>query len=99
MNNYSTLSEAVNDLQERGYTSEFKFCKEGIECPMHELKLHPDHFEIVEFYHFDGQTDPADEAMVYAIESKDHKIKGILVNGYGIYTDDLSDAMLKKLKE
>lgn len=99
MKSYSTLSEAVNDLQKRGFTTDFKLCEDGLECPMLDLKLHPDHFEIVEVHHFDGMTDPADEAIVYAIESKDHKIKGMLVNGYGIYTESLSDQMLKKLKE
>lgn len=99
MNNYSTLSEAVNDLQKRGYTTDFKLCNDGLECPMLDLKLHPDDFEITEVHHFDGMTDPADEAIVYAIESKDGKIKGMLINGYGIYTDSLSDTMLKKLKE
>lgn len=99
MNNYSTLSEAVNDLQKRGYMTDFKLCSDGLECPMLDLKLHPHDFEITEVHHFDGMTDPADEAIVYAIESKDGKIKGMLINGYGIYTDSLSDSMLKKLKE
>ncbi len=99
MNSYSTLSEAVNDLQKRGYTTDFKLCDDGLECPMLELKLHPEHFEIVEVHHFDGMTDPADESIVYAIESLDGKIKGILINGYGIYSDSLSDEMIKKLKE
>ena len=99
MKSYTTLSEAVNDLQKRGYTTDFKLCSDGIECSMSELKLHPEHFEIVEMHHFDGMTDPADESIVYAIESKDGKTKGMLVNGYGIYTESLSDQMLKKLKE
>ena len=99
MNIYTTLSEAVNDLQKRGYTTDFKLCDDGLHCPMLDLKLHPDHFEITEVHHFDGMTDPADEAIVYAIESKDGKTKGMLVNGYGINTDSLSDSMLKKLKE
>lgn len=98
MKSYNTLSEAVNDLQKRGYTTDFKLCEDGLESPMDDLKLHPEHFEIVEVYHFDGMTDPADEAIVYAIESKDGKIKGMLINGYGIYTESLSDQMLKKLK-
>lgn len=98
MRSYSTLSEAVNDLEKRGFSANFTLCSDGIECAMLELKLHPDHFEITETYHFDGMTDPADEAIVYAIESKDGKTKGILVNGYGIYTESLTDEMLKKLK-
>jgi hypothetical protein len=97
--NYATVSEAVNDLVKRGYTNDFKFCGDGIECAVLEMRLHPEHFEITEVHHFDGMTDPADEAIVYAVESLDGKTKGVLVNGYGIYTDDLSDAMLKKLKE
>src|SRR4051812_36862329 len=99
MYNYSTLSEAVSDLEKRGYVNDFKLCNDSIECPMLELKLHPEHFEIMEFYHFDGMTDPADEAVIYAIESTDGKTKGLLINGYGIYTDGLSDSMIKKLKE
>ncbi|MGZ4055229.1 MAG: phosphoribosylpyrophosphate synthetase [Bacteroidia bacterium] len=99
MHDYSTVTEAVNDLTKRGYTNSFKFCSHGIECAQLSITLHPDHFEIVEVYRFDGMTDPADEAVVYAIESKDGTTKGILINGYGIYTDSLSDEMLKKLKE
>lgn len=99
METYDTLSAAVNDLAKRGYTSDFKFCKDAIECSVLELKLYPENFSIVEVHHFDGMTDPADESIVYAIESMDGKIKGVLVNGYGIYTDELSDTMLKKLKE
>jgi len=99
MRNYDTLSEAVNDLQKRGFTTDFKLCEDGLECAMLELKLHTDHFEIVEVHRFDGMTDPADESIVYAIESIDGKIKGMLINGYGIYTESLSDQMLKKLKK
>jgi hypothetical protein len=41
--------------------------------------------------------DPSDQAMLYAISSTMHNIKGLLVNGYGIYSDDLSNEMLDKL--
>jgi hypothetical protein len=99
MHNYETLSEAVNDLAKRGYINDFKFCFNGVECAQLSIKLHPDHFEIVEVYHFDGMTDPADEAIVYAIEAKDGTAKGVIINGYGIYSDSLSNEMLKKLKE
>ena len=96
---YSTLSEAVNDLTKRGFTNDFKLCTDCIECSGLELLLYPDYFEIIEYYRFEGETDPADEAVVYAIESKDGKTKGIIINGYGVYSDELSDQMLKKLKE
>jgi hypothetical protein len=99
MKSYNTLSEAVNDLEKRGFTYDFKLCNDALECPMLELKLHPNDFEIVEHYHFDGMTDPGDEAIVYAIQSLDGKTKGLLISGYGISSDALSTDMLKKLKD
>lgn len=96
---YNTLSEAMNDLAKRGYTSDFKLCTDGVQCEGLDIMLYPDYFEIMEYYRFEGDTDPADEAVVYAIASKDGAVKGVIVNGYGIYTDKLSDQMLKKLKE
>jgi hypothetical protein len=93
---YETVSEAVNGLIKRGYTHNFKYCDEGIECTFQKIKLTPEKFKIKEVYRFEGNTDPADEAVVYAIESNDG-IKGVLVNGYGISTNSNIDEMIKKL--
>ena len=94
MHNYDTVSEAVNDLKKRGYKLDFNLEPGAVICS--GGRCHPEDFEITEVYRFEGNTDPADEAVVYAIESKDG-LKGVLVNGYGISSDSLSDAMLKKL--
>ncbi|MEP7254020.1 MAG: phosphoribosylpyrophosphate synthetase, partial [Ginsengibacter sp.] len=66
-------------------------CKETNAC------LNPGEFEITEVYRFEGETNPSDEAVVYAVESKDEKMKGTLVNAYGVYADAMSDEMIKKL--
>ena len=42
------------------------------------------------------ETVKADEAVVYAIEGKDGE-KGVLVGGYGISADEMTDEMAKKL--
>ena len=95
---YDTLSEAVNGLKQRGYTIDFNTDNDLVVCHTTPVSLAPDEFEIAEVYRFEGNTDPADEAVVYAIESK-HGHKGILVNGYGPASDPVSDALVKKLKE
>ena len=60
-------------------------------------KLRPDDFEIVDVFRYEGNSDPADEAAVYAIQPKSNQ-KGILVTGYGASSDLMSEELLSKLK-
>lgn len=95
MYSYDTVSEAVRGLKDRGFTTDFNLQENCIVC--NEEKFDPDDFEIVEFYRFEGETDPSDEAVVYAIESK-NGMRGVLVNGYGISSESMSDEITQKLK-
>jgi hypothetical protein len=94
MYTYDTVSEAVNGLKKRGFNLDFNLEENCLVC--NNSKLKADDFEIVEVHRFEGNSDPADEAVVYAIESK-AGMKGVLVNGYGISADALSSDMAKKL--
>lgn len=96
MTQYDTVSQAVEDLNLRGYTTDFNLVFDRIECVQTPVSLGINEFEITEVYRFEGNSDPADEAIVYAIESK-HGLKGVLVNGYGPSADSISDEMIKKL--
>ncbi len=97
MISYETLSEALNDLNKRGFTHNFNIECDSIECKDLSLKINPSDFEITEFYRFEGDSNPGDEEVVYAITSKDG-IKGTLVDAYGIYSGKLTDELLGKLK-
>ena len=94
MYSYDTVTAAVTELRKRGYVKDFNLEVNYLRCE--DEKFHPEDFEIVEIYRFEGNTDPADEAVVYAIESKNGD-KGILVSGYGISADEMSSEMVKKL--
>jgi hypothetical protein len=59
--------------------------------------LSPDDFEIDDFYKFEGDGNPGDEMIVYAISSKSKNLKGIVVNAYGMYANNASSAIVKKL--
>jgi len=91
---YDTVSDAVKGLKNRGYIMDFNLKDNCLIC--HEDKFDIDDFEIVEFYRFEGNSDPADEAVVYAIESNKGQ-KGVLVNGYGPTSDAISGEMARKL--
>jgi hypothetical protein len=94
MFSYDTVTEAVQGLKQRGYDKDFSLQENCLIC--NEIKYHPEDFEIVEVYRFEGDTDPADEAVVYAVESKNGD-KGILVSGYGIYSSEMTSELAKKL--
>ena len=91
---YDTVSEAVNGLKKRGFDLDFNLEENCLICNGSKLKA--DDFEIVEVHRFEGDSDPADEAVVYAIESKTG-MKGVLVKGYGISAESMGDEMAKKL--
>lgn len=97
--NYDTVSEAVNQLLKRGYTTTFN-CDENQQCEACKSlssSLSAKYFVIDEVHRFEGITDPADQTIVYAISSKKFKVKGIVVNGYGLYADGLTAAIVRDL--
>ncbi len=97
MFSYDTLSQAVDGLRKRGFITDFNLESDHLSCPDAAVSLSPAEFEITEVYRFEGNSDPADESIVYAIESK-HGQKGILVNGFGISADEISEDMIEKLR-
>jgi len=93
---YDTVSTALQELRKRGFTVDFNLKFDRIHDTGKSDALHVDNFEIVEHYRFEGNSDPADEAIVYAITTKDGR-KGVLVHGYGAYSEDISEDMIRKL--
>jgi hypothetical protein len=95
MYQYDSPAQALNDLKQRGYTEDFNLKDNSLVC--NGQIFNADEFEIKEVYRFEGDSDPADEAIVLGIESV-NGTKGVLVNGYGYSSDPMSDEIEKKLK-
>lgn len=97
--NYDTVSEAINDLIKRGYTTDFSVLtdKECLVCKHTSLQLSPEEFVIDEVYRFEGPSDPADEMIVFAVSSPEHNVKGVVVNAFGMYYDGETSAIVEKL--
>jgi hypothetical protein len=95
---YDTVTEAVSGLKKRGYSIDFNLEFDQLICHKTAISLRPRDFEITEMHRFEGMTDPADEAVVFAIEGKDGT-KGILVDGFGPSAETLDEEMVKKLRK
>jgi quercetin dioxygenase-like cupin family protein len=95
---YGTISETINGLKKNGYTLDFNINKEFVVCNNPNMTLSPDNFEIDKVYRFEGESNPDDQSILYAISSPKFNVKGLLVNGYGISAVEISDALVSKLR-
>jgi hypothetical protein len=97
MESYETVVAAIEGLKARGYTTNFNIAFDKIMCSDTGACLNPHEFEIVEVYRFEGNSDPDDQDVVYAVESIDGKMKGVITSAYGLYADEASTEMIDKL--
>jgi len=97
MHNYDTVTEAVSELKKRGFSIDFNIAFDKIICADNKICLQPDEFEIVEAYRFEGNSNPDDEDVVYAVESKDGSLKGVITSAFGMYADAVSNKIIQKL--
>ncbi len=97
MESYDTLVEAIQGLKKKGFVHDFNLESHCLSCAPLNLELHPEDFEIIEHHRFEGMSDPNDNSVIYALQSKDG-IKGILVDAYGPYAESLTPEMAAKLR-
>jgi hypothetical protein len=81
-----TLATCVNKLVLDGYTEDFKASENGLLSLQNEKIYSPEQVHIVNFFRFEGASDPADNSIIYVIETDDG-VKGTLVDAYGPYAD------------
>ncbi len=93
-----TLTLCLNKLLSDGYTEDFKVTDKGLLSLQSEKTYTPHHIHVVNFYRFEGASDPADNSILYAIETSDG-VKGTLVDAYGPYADPKVDKFMKAVED
>lgn len=84
----SELDRCINRLGEKGYTDQFKVERKHLQSLTDSKKRYkPKDVKAVNFFRFEGISDPDDMSILYAIETTDGR-KGTLVDAYGLYSDD-----------
>lgn len=97
METYETVVDALNGLKAKGYSLNFNIAFDKLMCADNDICLNPNEFEITEVHRFEGETNPSDEDVVYAVESKEGNIKGTVTSAFGMYADAISTEMIQKL--
>ena len=86
---YSTVSEALEELNKKGFTLDFNLQDENI-------KKNPHNYEIEHVFRYEGDSDPGDEAVVYGIASNSGE-KGVYVAGFSANSESEAATVLAKL--
>jgi len=85
---FRTLSKAVDYYIEQGYTYPFDFSA---------IPLAAHLWSIVAAHRFEGETDPSDNAVLYALEQRNGLGKGIVVDAYGANRNEIIARFLKNV--
>jgi len=93
-----TLSSCLNRLVSDGYTENFKVTEKGLLSIEKEKYYKPENVHIVNFFRFEGASDPADSSILYVIELDD-KTKGTLSDAYGSYSDPLIEKFVRQVED
>ena len=91
-----SLAECSNKLAAQGYTAQFSVDESGLHAEDKTYK--PEEVTIVNFFRFEGFSDPEDNSILYALETTDGK-KGTLTDAYGPYADEQVSTYMKKVEE
>lgn len=71
---YASVSKALDELNEKGFTFDFNLHED-------QIVKNPERYEIKHIYRYEGNSNPDDESIVYGIQSKSGK-KGVFVAGF-----------------
>ncbi|HKR06280.1 MAG TPA: hypothetical protein VJY62_16710 [Bacteroidia bacterium] len=93
-----TLVSTLNSLVQKGYTEDYKVNDTGLKAIKKGKIYQPDQVKIVDFHRFEGTSDPADESILYVIETNDGS-KGTLVDAFGPSSDTKVTAFIKNVEE
>lgn len=81
---FDTLSEAVNQLTSDGYKEDFQAGADHFIANYSKRIYMPFELRIIAHFRFEGDTDPDDSSIVFAIQTLDGT-KGTLVMSYGAF--------------
>lgn len=97
-NQYESLLEALEDLARRGFTESFLLVEGGLRAAGSGRVYRPAEMAIVEHHRFEGESNPDDMSVVYAVECRDG-VRGVVVDAFGAYATPGLGNFLKNVQD
>ena len=96
-NSYTSVVEAIEALKKEGFTEDFNLCDAGVEHKVKKVVYGARDFNVIKFFRFEGDSNPDDNSILYAIETSAGE-KGVLLDAYGVYSGNVPKELTDKLK-
>lgn len=93
-----TMSSCITALVKDGFTENFTVKENKLQALNAERFYLPEEIKVVNFYRFEGESNPDDSEILYAIETCDG-IRGTLSDAYGIYADENVQKFMTQVEE
>lgn len=98
LSDMKTLASCINKLVKDGYTEDFRIGEDGMLSLHGEKSYGPGQVHVLDFFRFEGASDPADNSILYAIETDDG-MKGTLTDAYGPYADSQVSKFMDQVED
>ncbi|WP_205509548.1 hypothetical protein [Longitalea arenae] len=91
------LGRCLEKLSAKGFNDQYKVIEDKLYCLTSGHTFNPEDIKAVNFYRFEGVSNPDDMAILYAIETNDGR-RGTLIDAYGFYADTQLGDFMKKVE-
>ncbi|MEP6932256.1 MAG: hypothetical protein ABI850_19690 [Flavobacterium sp.] len=96
--NMDSLITVLAEVEKLGFTSQFEVNGKSLVSLKTNSRYSADQIKIAHFYRFEGESNPEDSSIMYAIETYD-KEKGTLVDGFGTSADPATADFMRKVND
>jgi hypothetical protein len=91
-----TISEVMALLYKQGYTETFRADENGMQASSGKT-IRPEDLSVDKTYRFEGETDINEEAIIFALSSKRHSLRGTYLVAFGPLMDPLDCDVVHRL--
>lgn len=96
--NMDSLVTVLAEIENLGFTSQFEVNGKSLVSLKTDHHFMPNQIKIAHFYRFEGESNPEDSSIMYAIETNTDE-KGTLVDGYGTAADPATADFMRKVND
>ena len=94
-----TLTEALARLERAGYRDSFRVQGDRLVAVDAQRSFRPEQLAVEETVRFEGDSDPQDELVLFALRSSDGAVAGTWLVSYGSLGDAGSAGVMRRLRK